>query len=148
MNDRIKQIRESLGFSQEQFGESIGLTKSSISNIENRTRNVTEKHIKLICNVYNVNEKWLRFGSGEMFHQKSSDLLDQIAEYYKLDDLDKRILFEYAQLDSNKRAVIKDYILRVSGRFTTSSSYKDDQMVSEHTVYTTNSKKSSPKVDE
>ena len=47
-NQRIKQLRENLGISQEKLGETIGLSKSGISSIENGNRSVTEKHIKLI----------------------------------------------------------------------------------------------------
>lgn len=135
MNDRIKQIREALNMSQEQFGSAIGLTKSSISNIENRTRNVTEKHIKLICSALNVNEKWLRLGYGEMFNKKSMDYFDQIAEYYKLDEIDKKILFEYSKLDEKKRTVIKEYIFSVAGSITMTSPFEKNQVVLEKSKY-------------
>lgn len=73
MNERIKTLREVLNLSQEAFGKEVGLVKSSISNIENGSRNVTEKHIKLICTCFNVNENWLRTGSGSMFNPMSED---------------------------------------------------------------------------
>lgn len=62
INKRIKEIRIRLNLSQEEFGNSIGLSKSGISNIENGTRSVTPKHIKLIGLVYNINESWLKTG--------------------------------------------------------------------------------------
>ncbi|BCN30168.1 helix-turn-helix domain-containing protein [Anaeromicropila herbilytica] len=135
MNNRVKEIRESLKMSQEEFGQIIGLTKSSISNIENRTRNVTEKHIKLICNEFHINEKWLRFGSGDMYDSKSKDDFQKIADYYKLDELDIQILKEYSKLDSDKRSVIKDFIKQVAISSVSHTMFEPDQLVSEKTRY-------------
>lgn len=64
MKDRIKKIRNTKKLSQEEFGSILGVTKSSISNIENGRFNVTETMIKLICTEFNVNEDWLRTGAG------------------------------------------------------------------------------------
>jgi transcriptional regulator with XRE-family HTH domain len=131
MNNRVKQLRETLNMSQEQFGKSIGLTKSSISNIEKSVRNVTEKHIKLICSSFNVNENWLRNGSGEMFNKITNDYFDKIAKFYNLDDLDKRIIYEYSQLSESKRAVIKDYILSITGNNETASTKEENHLLKE-----------------
>lgn len=57
--------------SQEEFGNRIGLSKSGISNIEKGTRNVTSKHVKLICTIFNVNELWLTTGIDDSDHLKS-----------------------------------------------------------------------------
>ena len=62
INLRVKEIRNKFQLSQEDFGNKLGLSKSSISNIENGTRNVTKKHIKLICTIFNINELWLTTG--------------------------------------------------------------------------------------
>lgn len=72
-NERIKYLREHLNISQEKLGETIGLSKSGISSIENGNRNVTEKHIKLIGSCFNVSEDWLRTGNGDMFNSMSED---------------------------------------------------------------------------
>lgn len=78
MNQRIKELREALGLSQEEFGKSLGLSRNYISLIENEQRNMSSQSIKVMCSMYNVNEEWLRTGKGEMFVQKSKD--EQIAE--------------------------------------------------------------------
>lgn len=64
---------------QEEFGEKIGLSKSGISNIENGTRNVSSRHIKLICNVFNVNESWLTTGIDD--DVKFEKMGDEIAHF-------------------------------------------------------------------
>ena len=62
INDRVKEVRKNLNLSQEEFGNMIGLSKSGISNIEKGTRNVTSKHVKLICLTFDVDEYWLTTG--------------------------------------------------------------------------------------
>ncbi|UWD42754.1 helix-turn-helix domain-containing protein [Clostridioides difficile] len=110
LNERVKKIREKLVLSQSDFGESIGLTKSSISNIENNSRNVTEKHIKLICNELNVNEKWLRHGFGEMFIENDDTIISELSNKYSLDNLDVKILESYLKLTGEQRKAIKKYV--------------------------------------
>lgn len=71
INRRMYELRKTMNLSQEEFGKKIGISKSGISNIENASRNVTVKHVKLVCNENwdgkYVNEEWLRTGEGSMF---------------------------------------------------------------------------------
>lgn len=63
--ERVKVIRKAKEMSMEQFGERIGnISKSTISNIENGNRNLTDLMLKSICSEFNVNEDWLRTGAG------------------------------------------------------------------------------------
>lgn len=63
--ERVKAIRKAKEMSMEQFGERIGnISKSTISNIENGNRNLTNLMLKSICSEFNVNEDWLRTGAG------------------------------------------------------------------------------------
>ena len=48
-NERVKEIRKTLGLTLEKFGERIGVTRGSMSNIENGNRNLTEQMTKSIC---------------------------------------------------------------------------------------------------
>lgn len=66
-SQRVRELRKSLNLTMEKFGEPLGVKKSAISNIENGSRNLTDQMIIAICREYNVNEEWLRTGSGEMF---------------------------------------------------------------------------------
>ena len=51
----------------EAFGDRLGVSKQTISNIENSNREPTEHMFKSICREFSVNPSWLRDGSGEMF---------------------------------------------------------------------------------
>lgn len=65
--ERIKEIRKIQGLTLEKFGEKIGMKKNSVSQIESGKNAVTEQVIKSICREFNVNEEWLRTGTGDMF---------------------------------------------------------------------------------
>lgn len=67
MNERIKELRKTLGLTLEKFGERLGVKKTAISKIERGENNLTEQMFKSICREFNVSEEWLRNGSGEMF---------------------------------------------------------------------------------
>lgn len=71
MNDRIKALRKELKMSQDVFAEKLGLTKNYISLVENGNRNLSEQSIKVLCSILNVNEEWLRTGSGKMFNSRT-----------------------------------------------------------------------------
>lgn len=73
MNTRIKEIRSALNLSAEKFGARIGVTRSAISKMELGVCNVSEQSIISICREFNVNEEWLRHGTGEMFNTLSED---------------------------------------------------------------------------
>ena len=73
MKERIKELRKTLGLTLESFGDKVGVGKSTISRIENGTNGLTEQMILSICREFNVNEEWLRYGTGEMFKDMTLD---------------------------------------------------------------------------
>ena len=71
MNERIKELRKTLGLSQEAFADKIGIKGSAVSHLESGRRNITNQNINAICREFGVNEEWLRTGSGDMFEEMS-----------------------------------------------------------------------------
>jgi transcriptional regulator with XRE-family HTH domain len=67
MKDRIRAIRKTLKLSQSEFAERIGIKSTALSMVELGKNALTEQNIKLICMTFNVNDAWLRTGTGEMF---------------------------------------------------------------------------------
>lgn len=113
--ERVRQLRATLGISQEAFGVKLGVTKTAISRIEKAERSLTDQMAKAICREFNVNYPWLTEGLGDMFSDLPETLLDEVAEEYKLDELDTLLVKRYMQLSEDKRKVIKDYLLSVFG---------------------------------
>lgn len=113
MHNRIREIRCSprVSLSQEAFGERIGVTGAAISRIEAGKRNLTDRMIKTICLEFDVSEKWLRTGDGEMFDDVpvDEDFLRAVAQIQVSDDkVIKSILLAYWELgDAEKNAIKK-----------------------------------------
>lgn len=73
LKDRIKQLRQSLDLTQEEFGKRIGLVKSGISRIENGTTGTTEQTLRSMCREFGVSYLWLTTGEGSMFEKGGDD---------------------------------------------------------------------------
>ena len=77
-NERIRELRKSLDMTLEKFGEKVGVTRASMSNVENGNRGVTEQMRKAVCREFGVDYIWLTTGEGEMFVDTDDDLTEKI----------------------------------------------------------------------
>lgn len=66
MNDRLKQVRKDSGLTQQQFAESLNVSRNYVALWEIGQREPSDRTISDICRVYGINEVWLRTGVGEM----------------------------------------------------------------------------------
>lgn len=71
MNERIKQLRKALDLTQQKFAERLGVKRNTVGQWECGINALTDQVITSICREFNVNEEWLRTGSGEMFLQSN-----------------------------------------------------------------------------
>ena len=72
-NERVKAVRKALSLTQEAFGNSLGVTKSTVSAVEKGVNSVSSQLHLAICREFGVDETWLRTGEGEMFVQRGRD---------------------------------------------------------------------------
>ena len=79
MKDRLKELRKTLGLTQQEFADKIGIQRGTYAKYEIGRNEPIDAVIRLICATFNVNEEWLRNGSGEMFVQR-----DPFNEVYKM----------------------------------------------------------------
>lgn len=101
--ERIKKIRTENKMTLEQFGNKLGVGKTTIFRIENGINNITEQMRKSICREFRVNPIWLSTGKGNMFiehpnnikqrlenilsrNNRLTELLLEILEQYTSDD--------------------------------------------------------------
>ena len=80
MNERLKQLRKALKLNQVDFGAKLSLTGSAISRYESGVNAMADNIVLLICREFDVNEEWLRYGTGSMFSQKNMDLIEQLSD--------------------------------------------------------------------
>ncbi len=111
MNERLLRLRTAeLNLSQEEFGSKIGVTRAAVSRYESGDRQLSESILLSICRVFRVNYFWLTEGKGEIFTGTPQTVVDELAEDYNLDDIDKKIIEKYLELDAEKRKILKDYL--------------------------------------
>lgn len=73
MQNRIKELRKSLGLNQTEFGARLGVASSTIAGYENGYRDVSDAIVRSVCREFDCSETWLRTGEGEMFRPLSRE---------------------------------------------------------------------------
>ncbi|MEF2888747.1 MAG: helix-turn-helix transcriptional regulator [Turicibacter sanguinis] len=119
MRKRLQEARKFLKLSQPAFGERIGLSKDMVANLEYGRVEIKDYMIKLICSEFNVNERWLRTGEGDMFITEETFSLDAFVRQHGMSDLELDILKAYFELEPEiRRHLLKHF----KERFTSSKS--------------------------
>ncbi len=118
MNERVKQLRKTLDLTMEKFGERLGVKKNSISQIESGKNSLTEQMIKSICREFDVDEEWLRNGTGSMFIERTRD--EEIARFIgtiqSIDDdsFIKKFISMLAKLDESEWVLLEKMALKLT----------------------------------
>lgn len=124
-NERVKEIRKTLGLTLEKFGERIGVTRGSMSNIENGNRNLTEQMAKSICREFSVDYMWLTTGEGEMFIDTDDDFIERIDRIMAGEDEARKNLFKFMLELSDEDIVALDRLMKKAIEFTQNNKEKD-----------------------
>ena len=111
IHERIRYLRKNeLKMTQDDFAAKIDISRSNLGNIEIGRIAVTERVISSICREFNVNEEWLRNGTGEMLIPltRNQVITDFAGDIIKEDDTFKKRLIEaLAKLNENEWAVLE-----------------------------------------
>lgn len=118
MNSRIKEVRKAKGLSQAAFGAPFGANRDMINNVENGRAAVSDIMVASICRTYDVNERWLRTGEGEMFIQISRDqeIMDFVADTMQdeEDNFRRRFLLALSRLPEERWADIEAFARQIT----------------------------------
>ena len=118
LNERVKQLRKALELTMERFGEKIGVKKSAISLIESGRNSLTEQMIKAICREFDVDEEWLRNGTGSMFIERTRD--EEIAKFIGTiqsvddDSFMKKFISMLAKLDESEWKLLEKMAIKLT----------------------------------
>ena len=66
LSDRIGSLRKSLGFSQAEFAENLGLSLTAYKNYEKGSREPPASVLVLLCTLYDVVPAWLLIGESKI----------------------------------------------------------------------------------
>lgn len=118
LNERIKLVRVKKSLNQTDFAKRLSISRSAVCKIESGENSPSEQTINLICKEFNVNSEWLRTGKGEMFIEKSKDILisDMFADILKGDDTDfkYRLVSALSKLDDDDWDSLEKFITLIS----------------------------------
>ena len=113
MNERIKEIRKTLGLTQQAFADKIGVKRNTVALYELGESGISDSVIKLICREFHINETWLRTGEGEMQKELSreAEIGAFLADVFEDDDDFRRsFVSALAKLDVNDWKKISEFI--------------------------------------
>lgn len=125
-NERIKEVRKSLGLTLEKFGERIGLKKSAVSLIENGKNAVTDANVKAICREFGVDYIWLTTGDGEMFIDTDDDFIERIDRIMAGEDDARKNLFKFMLELSDDDIEALNNLMQKAIEFSRNNSNKKD----------------------
>lgn len=66
MNERIRDVRKDAKETQDLFASKLSISSNYVYMIEHGLREPSERTLKDICRIYNINETWLLTGEGNM----------------------------------------------------------------------------------
>lgn len=110
INERIQHFRKDiLDMNQTDFADKLGMKQTSVSGIERGSVAVTDRTIKTICLIFNVNENWLRTGEGPIYNEGEAFSLDRWAKEHGATELELEIVKVYFELDPGIRQAVMDH---------------------------------------
>lgn len=118
MNERLKELRKSLNLTQQAFADRIGIARGNIGAYEVGKNAPSDAVISLICKEFNVNEEWMRYGTGDMFAhlnrqqkiaQFSADLFRSEEESFK-----SRLIMALAELDEEDWVLLEKIAKKIA----------------------------------
>lgn len=114
VSERVKFLRKSiLDLNQDEFSKKIGISRSNVANIEVGRINITDRTISDICREFNINEKWLRNGEGEVFVEPDSFSLDEYLKQQGATELEMEIIKGYFNIPKEIRGTVLEYFKNI-----------------------------------
>lgn len=119
IGERIKVLRKDiLKLTQQDFSEALNMSRSNMGNIEIGRIAVTDRVISDICEKFNVNEEWLRNGTGNIFVEltKDQELATFVAQVYKEDEnsFKRRLLSVLSSLSEDEWGVLANIAEKIA----------------------------------
>ena len=111
LNERISLLVDTLGIKKTAFAEHLNVSQAFISQICSGYKQPSERTVADICREFRVNYLWLTEGKGDMFTSTPKTIVDEIAEDFTLDEIDKKIIEKYLELTDEQRSVIKAWLI-------------------------------------
>jgi len=117
IKERLKKIRKHLHLTQQEFADKLGIKRNTVATYETGKSNPSDSAIALICKEFNINQEWLRNGTGDMFKATPSDALQQLAYSYQLSETDCVVVEKFINMRPESRKALFHYMKEISASF-------------------------------
>ena len=108
VNDRIRELRNTLQMSQAEFAKAIFISNGYIADLENANRKVNDRVIHLISLTFGVSGAWLKSGQGSMFFTTPAEKLQRMTSLFN--DLPPKFQdYVIVQIEQLLAVIEKDY---------------------------------------
>ena len=116
IGERIKEARKKKQLTQQGLADLIGIKQNSIALIESGKRNASDQVILSVCRVLQVNEEWLRYGTGD----QDVDGFEALAsKYSQMSSESKAFIKKLISLPSEEQDAIMGFLRSVVSDFRT-----------------------------
>lgn len=113
-NERVKHFRKNVKhMTQDEFAKEISLSRSNLGNIETGAVSITDRTIKMICESFNLSEAWLRTGSGPMYRETESSIVDELCKRYNMSPARRRVMEIFLSMDDDKQEALAETFFNV-----------------------------------
>ena len=111
LGERIKEVRKTVGLTQVEFGEKIGIKGNTVTSYETNVRVPQEVTLKAICDKFGMNYEWLKYCEGEMISEVDDDVLTLINKILSAEDeTAKQVFRAFANFDERDWQTVKKMI--------------------------------------
>lgn len=110
IEDRIKEIRKDFNMTQIEFGKRLGVAGNTVTTYETGVRTPSDVVYISICREFNVNEEWLRTGTGEKYNDTTTTDYLYGKAMKKNNDFQMRLLNAILQLDDSELEAIESIV--------------------------------------
>lgn len=112
MQFRIKELRTSLGLTQQKFADKLGIARGNIAAYEVGKNAPSDAVISLICTKFNISEDWLRTGTGEMYNIQTDDYTNISVDIDKNDPKARQAIIDYWNLSEDDKILFWKFVER------------------------------------
>lgn len=119
INNRVKEVRQSMELSQAKFAQKIGFSQGGINDVEKCKCGVSDRFIFAMNKYLGVNEEWLRTGNGSMYAQTDKkDAVEQalniLMAKYNMDKFEIAMMKNYLEMSPEAKQGFKTFLKEVA----------------------------------
>ena len=114
IGERILLVIEANSLKRVEFARVLNINQSYVTQLIKGRNQPSDRLVEDICQKYNINERWLKTGEGEMRRTANPLFLKDSS----LDAADREILESYIRMTPTQRQFIKDWIRNIAQTIT------------------------------